>query len=600
MLLIMLVAVSSPVAAGDIVILCYHDVGKAKNVYTIEQTTLKSHFDYLKEKGYTPISFQEFMLACKEGAPLPPKPVMLTFDDGYEAFYTKIFPLLKEYNYPAVMSIVTSWLEYASSDLGSMLTWQQLREMDASGLVTIASHSHMSHRYTIINPQGDRGSLMGNLQYRNGQYESIDDYRQRIRSDLQTSQAIFARELGHKARAMVWPYGSYTSIAADIAFQEGFEACFALNDGFNRPDEQTLRQARRTIIMGSPTKKKFAKLLQDGGLEPVKAAQLDLDMIYDAKDAAQMEENLNKAIERLLVSGINTVYLQAFSDDDGSGDVKSVYFHTEAAPVKADLFSHAVARLQEEGNFAVYAWMPTLAAQWLTADRVEDAVVAYNEENRGWYHRATPFSPQVEQRLEELFADLAAYSNIDGVLFQDDLYLNDFEDFSPAARQAFKQATGRELTAEILKEPGMMKRWTQMKTDALTNLTMKLAAVVRKYRPDAAIARNIYPTLITEPESEEWFAQNYNQYLQVYDYTVIMAYPYLEKEYEAPVAWLEKLAAMALQDKNNAQKTVFKLQTYDWNKNRWLSARELKQHTEALQRKGAVHIAHYPENVFAE
>lgn len=598
-LLLMMVTFSQPAMASEILILCYHDVGQSKNTYTVAPDTLRSHFEYLKEKGYSPISLQEYVAACRDGAPLPSKPVMITFDDGYQSFYTKVFPLLKEYNYPAMISVVTSWLKYASADLGPMVTWQQLREMEASGLVDIASHSHASHRYTAINPQVDRAALMGSLQYSNGKYESLEDYRQRIQSDLQEAQATFEKELGHKVQAVVWPYGAYTKVAVDVALEQGFTTCFALNDGFNKPNEQALIQARRAIIMGNPSKEKFAKFIKAGGLSPVKAAQLDLDMIYDP-DPAQTEQNLTMAIERMLASGINTVYLQAFSDDDGSGDIKSVYFYTKAAPVKANLFSHAVSKLQEEGNFAVYAWMPTLAAQWLTADRPEDAVIAYEKKDEGWYHRATPFSPQVEQRLAALFTDLAAYSNIDGILFQDDLYLNDFEDFSPSAKQAFMQATGFELTPEVLKNPEVMKRWTRMKTDALTNLTLKLSSVVREYRPDAAIARNIYPTLITEPESEEWLAQNYNQYLQAYDYTIVMAYPYLEKEYEAPVAWLEKLVTMALQDKNNAQKTVFKLQTYDWNKSRWLSAKELKEQTEALKRKGAIHIAHYPENVFSE
>jgi len=602
-LLGVLFSFNSPALANDVLILCYHDVAEkpGNNVYTVTPTVLKSHFDYLKENGYTPISLEKYIAASKGEEKLPDKPVMLTFDDGYQSFYTKIFPILKEYNYPGMMAIVTSWLDYAPADLGPLLTWQQMREMEASGLVTIASHSHAGHRFTNINPQGDRGPLLGNLQYRGGKYESVTDYRQRVASDLKTTKTVLERELGHPVRALVWPYGAYSQLAIDEAFAAGFEACFALNDGRNRLGKQALKEANRIIITDNPSTKKFAQLLSTANKAPIKAAQLDLDAIYDPDSTAQTEENLNLAIDRLLASGVNTVYLQAFSDEDASGNIKSVYFHTTEAPVKADLFSHTVARLQAEGNFTIYAWLPTLAMQWIINDKPETAVVAYDEKNSGWYRRATPFSAEVGDRLTAMVIDLVKYCDVNGILFQDDVYLNDFEDFSPAAKQAFKAETGFELTPELLQaNPELNKRWVKMKTNALTALTVKLHATAKEYRTNIGSARNIYSVVITEPESEEWFGQNYEQYLNTYDYTVIMAYPYLEKEYEDPVGWLEELATTALKNPQNAQKTVFKLQTYDWNKNRWLSANEIKRFTNALKKKGAIHIAYYPENVFSE
>lgn len=594
---------SLPAVANDVLILCYHDVAEkpGNNIYTVTPAALRSHLDYLKENGYTPISLKEYIAASKGEDKLPAKPVMLTFDDGYQSFYTKVFPLLKEYNYPGMMALVTSWLDYAPADLGPLLTWQQIREMESSGLITIASHSHAAHRFTSITPQGDRGPLLGTLQYKGGKYESVIDYRQRVISDFAATQTVLARELGHPARALVWPFGAYSQTAVEDAFAAGFEACFALNDGVNRPGKQALREANRVIITNNPSPKKFAQLVNTVGKAPIKAAQMDLDIIYDPDSAEQTEENLNLAIDRLLASGVNTVYLQAFSDEDGSGNIESVYFYTTAAPVKADLFSHTVARLRAEGKFAIYAWLPTLAAQWIIDKNPEAAVMAYEEKNLGWYRRATPFSPEVSDRLTAMVTDLVKYSDINGILFQDDVYLNDFEDFSPAAKQVFKAETGLELTPELLKaNPELNDRWIKMKTSALTGLTIKLQAAAKEYRTNLGSARNIYPIVIAEPEAEEWLGQNYEQYLETYDYTVIMAYPYLEKKYDDPVGWLEELATTALKNPQNAKKTVFKLQTYDWNKNRWLSADEINRFTNALKKKGAIHIAYYPENVFSE
>lgn len=279
--------------------------------------------------------------------------------------------------------------------------------------------------------------------------------------------------------------------------------------------------------------------------------------------------------------------------------IESVYFYTKEAPMKANIFSHISARLRTEG-FSVYAWMPTLACQWLLQGHPDDTVLAYADKGKGWYNRATPFSPMVEQRLKALFSDLAAYSYIDGILFQDDLYLNDYEDFSPAGKAAFKTATGLELTPEILQDNTIRNQWTQLKTDSLTHLTQELITTLRQYRPYLATARNLYPSIITEPVSEEWLAQNYNQYLTTYNYTIIMAYPYMEKEYDKPLPWLGQLADTALKDKINAKKTIFKLQTYDWNKKGWLSTKTLDQQIITLKNKGVVNFAFYPENVFSE
>lgn len=588
-------------ASSKVVILCYHDVGKLKTEYAMTPENLDSHFAYLQAQGYHPISLEQYIAASKGEEGLPDKPVLLSFDDGYRSLYTEIFPLLKKYNYPAMMAIVTSWPDgYTNAELGPIVTWDQLREMDQSGLVALASHSQDSHRYQTINAYGDSNQMLESFSYRNGSYETIMEFKERVRSDFHQSQVAFVKYLGHKVKALVWPFGCYNQFAREIGQQEGFEAFFGLGDGLNKlPGTNSLLNAKRVIVMNNPSVNDFAKILQNAGASfIVNAAQLDIDMIYDA-DSVQMEQNLNQAISRFGDSKINVVFLQTFSDPDGKGNIESVYFHTDKAPVKADVFGHVASRLGNAG-FRVYAWLPTLSNQWLLKEHPEAAVVAEPAKNLGWYKRVTPFSPLISQALSELVGDLMAYSNLDGILFQDDMYLNDFEDYSPAAKKAFLEVTGRELTPETLKDKELCSQWMHMKTDALTNLTLQLIKTAKQYHPSLKTARNLYPSLITESSSQEWFAQNYQDYLRHYDYTVVMAYPYLEKQYDRPIAWLKDLASKALSDKANVKKVVFKLQTYDWNTNKWLSATELRQQQAALRDQGALHFAYYPENIFGE
>ena len=86
------------------------------------------------------------------------------------------------------------------------------------------------------------------------------------------------------------------------------------------------------------------------------------------------------------------------------------------------------------------------------------------------------------------------------------------------------------MTVENLKnDKNLMQKWTKLKTKTLNDFTKELIDVAKYYRPEIKTARNIYPAVIMEPQAEEWFAQNYNDYLDLYDYVVIMAYPEMER-----------------------------------------------------------------------
>jgi len=589
-------AVSAGGSLDDLIVLNYHDVGKLKNEYMVTPATLRQHFMLLKKLGYHPISVSQYLAATKQQAQLPDKPVMITFDDGYLSFYSEVFPLLKEFQYPAVMALVTSWMQSgAPGDIGPIINWDQAREMEASGLVTFASHSHALHYFLPINPYDDRNTATSSFQYNKGHYESEEEFSKRLQADMEASQRVLVANLGHPVSAYVWPYGEYNLKGVQLAKAAGFELLFTLSTNINNDVHQN-SGLRRIIVENNPDESSFLKLLTQGEVsKPLKVGQLDIDLIYD-ESPSQFEENLDTAIYFLQRSGANTVFLQAFCDDQGSGNISSVYFYTTAAPVKKDVFSHVARRLGDAG-FRVYAWMPTLACQWLLKNHPEDEVLALELQNKGWYRRATPFSPRVRTELKALFRDLAAYSPIDGILFQDDLYLNDYEDASAAAAQIFRERFQRELTTAIVKDKTVMADWTKLKTQALSDLTVELINEVRQYRPQAMTARNIYPIVITSPESSTWIGQDYSDFLKLYDFTVIMAYPYLEKE-SNPADWLTRLARASLANPAAAQKTIFKLQAYDWTRHKWISSRVIADQLKVLKANGAMQIAYYPLNIY--
>ncbi|MCU0583715.1 MAG: poly-beta-1,6-N-acetyl-D-glucosamine N-deacetylase PgaB, partial [Syntrophales bacterium] len=136
-----------------------------------------------------------------------------------------------------------------------------------------------------------------------------------------------------------------------------------------------------------------------------------------------------------------------------------------------------------------------------------------------WYRRLTPFDPRSLEAARKIFRDLAANVHLDGILIQDDAYLAEMEDFHPAAVEAFRKRHGVSPDPEKLKADRDLKaKWVAFKTEALNRHVDEIAKTVRVYRPEAAIARNIYAGAVLYPESKAWFAQDFGSYLGAYDY----------------------------------------------------------------------------------
>lgn len=91
---------------------------------------------YLADAGYTPVSLDEVYAAWTGIRPLPPKPVVLTFDDGYRDFFTAAYPLLKARGLKATVYVIVDFL-----DRPAYLTWDMLSTLVAEGLVTVGSHT---------------------------------------------------------------------------------------------------------------------------------------------------------------------------------------------------------------------------------------------------------------------------------------------------------------------------------------------------------------------------------------------------------------------------------------------------------------------------
>jgi poly-beta-1,6-N-acetyl-D-glucosamine N-deacetylase len=185
-------------------IVMYHDVLVDQEVsFDVTPEQLEAHFQSIQARGLTPVTLDQVVQHLRTGQPLPEKPILLTFDDGYAGHYDLVYPLLKKYQMPALFAIFTGKPD--GEIVGrSTVSWEQLREMAADPLVTIASHS-------ITHPP---------------------DLTQLSDTDLQRevaeSKARLEAQLGRPIQYFVYPAGHYDERVAKAVADAGYLAALTM------------------------------------------------------------------------------------------------------------------------------------------------------------------------------------------------------------------------------------------------------------------------------------------------------------------------------------------------------------------------------------
>lgn len=230
--------------SGEILlpVLMYHEVryeDPGKDAILPEE--MESDLRYLQRAGYTTVLMEDVLAYVYGGKPLPDKPILLTFDDGYGSTYRRLFPLLKRYEAKAVISVIGR-----SADEFSLLpeqggpyvhaTWKELLEMRDSGYVELQNHSYDLHRES----GGEQGC-------RRRWGEGAEAYERRIRDDVDRLQEELYRRTGTAACAFAYPYGFYSEELEGILEDCGFLATLTCDFGMNRitRDPDCLRRLKR-------------------------------------------------------------------------------------------------------------------------------------------------------------------------------------------------------------------------------------------------------------------------------------------------------------------------------------------------------------------
>lgn len=586
-----LAALSDPLPARaplpPLIVLNYHDVrddirdAGRRDSTAISTDHLIAHFEWLRANGFHMVSLDDVVAARRGARALPPKAVLLTFDDGLVSFYTRVFPLLRAYGYPALFAVENSWMDlpagkrfdYNGESCGRecFVNWEQVQEMRASGLVEIASHTDDLHQGVLANPQGNLMPAAISLAYhpKTG-YESAAAYRARIRADLAHSADEIAHHTGQRPRAIVWPYGAYNRITQAEAAALGMDVSLSLDD---EPVQLAPgRNIPRLLIADNIGIDGLAALIyRQRAIDAQRVVQVDLDYVYDP-DPVQQEKNLSALLDRIRRLKPSQVWLQAYADPDGDGVADAVYFPNRHLPMRADLFARVAWQLRTRCEVEVYAWMPVLAFRFADAKDLP----ALGRGKGGDHFRLAPWDPRVRALIGDVYEDLAMHGGMTGLLFSDDAYLRDTDALGPLATATPAQ-----------------------RTQYLIDFTRELADRARQWRAQLKTARNLYARPVLQPESEAWFAQNLAAFNAAYDYTALMAMPQLDQE-PATDAWFKRLAAAVAAQPHGMDRTLFELASTDWRTGgKPVPAAVLGARLRLLQAQGARHLGYYPDDFIA-
>jgi len=202
--------VASESASGrGVPILLYHRFGPTvADSMTVTTAVFESHLKYLHDNGYTVIALKE-LLAMVSGQGIPPDPryVALVADDAHRSVYTDVLPLIKKYRVPMTLFVYPS----AVSNASYAMTWDQLRELKATGLFDFQSHT-----YWHPNFKKEREKLPP------AEFEKL------VHMQLTKSREKLEKELGQKVDLLAWPFGIYAPWLMDKAAEAGYAAAFTI------------------------------------------------------------------------------------------------------------------------------------------------------------------------------------------------------------------------------------------------------------------------------------------------------------------------------------------------------------------------------------
>jgi peptidoglycan/xylan/chitin deacetylase (PgdA/CDA1 family) len=189
---------------SESVVLTYHDMVETRDAnalwFDCTPQELTEQLDWMLAQGASFISAKQLEAHLAKGDPLPKKAVLITFADNYLGFYRLAWPILRGRKVPVVQFVHTDFV--GNRQGRPKMSWEQLRELDRSGLVTIASQTRSHPADLTTSPDA------------------------RLVDELSGSKATLEERLGHPIRYLAYPNGKYDARTATFAASARYRMAF--------------------------------------------------------------------------------------------------------------------------------------------------------------------------------------------------------------------------------------------------------------------------------------------------------------------------------------------------------------------------------------
>lgn len=207
-------------------ILMYHRINIAtastpsmERRLTVHPRDFARQMAWLKRCGYRTVTQQELLDALLYGSSLGPKPIMVTFDDGYRDTFFKASPVLLSLGMRATAYVVSGRI---SGKDPSFLTWPLLHALERRG-IEIGSHTVTHADLTRLS---DRQAL----------------------DELVRSRETLERRLGHPVPWLAYPYGAYNARVVELARRARYTLAVATRPGARHSGRKPLELARIRVL----------------------------------------------------------------------------------------------------------------------------------------------------------------------------------------------------------------------------------------------------------------------------------------------------------------------------------------------------------------
>ena len=268
-------------------ILLYHDIRdnyEGNNPIVLDTNNFKEGLLYLKALNYNPISFYDYLDYKETGKELPENPIILTFDDGYHSNYDIAYPILKALDMKASFGIIGWSVGKDTQVIGNNpiikhFSWEEAREMEESGLISIESHSYDLHN--IGNGRNESNGVIGLY------WEKEEKIKDRIVNDDFLIQKEIYENLGHSSKIFTYPFGLRTDLTDSIYSELGYEFTLGTDHGIS--DLSKEKNNLKRINSYNLEARSFIKLILKAEGKP---ENLPFEEIEDQNTRIKMLEDL--------------------------------------------------------------------------------------------------------------------------------------------------------------------------------------------------------------------------------------------------------------------------------------------------------------------